>query len=275
MQRIQHQGIMMRIGGASEQSQARSSVRLDICCKHILGQNAQSPVISFKGQAIVKGVFPAVQRPLYGADFDDTDGVDDEDGVTLPPIVFASGAIAETGTVDVNLQNADPSSNRLDAWIDFNRDGDWDDSGEQIFTNFDLGTTSGVQTLNFPIPLDTGDNVINGETYARFRISTAGNLSPTGEAADGWRQAIYYHYYEYPQPHRVAPHYGVRTERHKLIYYYRTDEWELFDLLDDPQELRSVYADPERAELVSQLKAELRRLRDYYGDATGVEFSDG
>jgi arylsulfatase A-like enzyme len=96
-----------------------------------------------------------------------------------------------------------------------------------------------------------------------------------GEEPSGWRESIYYHYYEYPQPHRVAPHYGVRTERHKLVYYYETEDWELFDLVDDPQEMLSVYDAPEHAELVATLKAELRRLREYYRDDTGVEFSDG
>jgi len=94
----------------------------------------------------------------------------------------------------------------------------------------------------------------------------------TGEPPAGWRESIYYHYYEYPQPHRVAPHYGVRTDRHKLVYYYQTDEWELFDLVDDPNELRSVYDDPARAALVAELKDELRRLRSRYGDETGVAF---
>ena len=96
-----------------------------------------------------------------------------------------------------------------------------------------------------------------------------------GETPSDWRDSIYYHYYEYPEPHRVAPHYGVRTDQHKLIYYYETEEWELFDLVDDPQEMRSVYDAPERADLVATLKAELRRLREHYGDDTGVEFTDG
>jgi len=94
-----------------------------------------------------------------------------------------------------------------------------------------------------------------------------------GDTPAGWRDAIYYHYYEYPEPHRVAPHYGVRTERYKLIYYYLTDEWELFDLVEDPSELHSVYDDPGRAALAAGLKAELRRLRSRYRDETGAEFS--
>ena len=85
---------------------------------------------------------------------------------------------------------------------------------------------------------------------------------------------MYYHYYEYPEPHRVPPHYGVRTERHKLIYYPLTKEWELFDLAKDPDELRSVYADPAYAETVKELKAELKRLRERYQD-TGEDARAG
>ena len=55
---------------------------------------------------------------------------------------------------------------------------------------------------------------------------------------------------------------------------YETDEWELFDLVDDPMEMTSLYDDPDRAELVSTLKAELLRLREYYGDDTGQAFGD-
>ncbi len=97
----------------------------------------------------------------------------------------------------------------------------------------------------------------------------------SGQQSGQWRESIYYHYYEFPQPHRVARHYGVRTDRHKLIYYYDTDEWELFDLVDDPLEMTSVFDDPDRAELVATLKAELGRLREYYADDTGAEFGTG
>ena len=59
-------------------------------------------------------------------------------------------------------------------------------------------------------------------------------------------------------------HYGVRTAQQKLIYYYDRDEWDLFDLETDPQELASVYADPAYAATVEELKAELTRLREQY-----------
>jgi len=92
------------------------------------------------------------------------------------------------------------------------------------------------------------------------------SLKPILEGAtpDDWRTSFYYHYYEFPGWHDVARHYGVRTERHKLIYFYTLDEWELYDLEKDPDELTSVYDDPEYAEVVSELKAELERLRRWH-----------
>ena len=85
-----------------------------------------------------------------------------------------------------------------------------------------------------------------------------------GESPDDWRTSHYYHYYEYPGAHSVRRHYGVRTGHHKLIYFYNLDEWELYDLEKDPQELESVYADPAYQEVVSELKIELTRLRKQY-----------
>ena len=126
--------------------------------------------------------------------------------------------------------------------------------------------------------------MIQNIDYAPTFIELAGAEAPAdlhgqslielmaGERPRDWRHSIYYHYYEYPDPHRVAPHYGVRTERYKLVYYYQTQEWELFDLLEDPGEMRSVYADPAYAATVADLKRELRRLRTLYADTTGVAF---
>ena len=91
-----------------------------------------------------------------------------------------------------------------------------------------------------------------------------------GRGSRGWRDSIYYHYYEFPAVHMVAKHYGVRTERYKLIHYYETDEWECFDLEKDPRELHSVHEDPAYSEIVEDLKAELGRLRAYYRDETGT-----
>lgn len=87
-----------------------------------------------------------------------------------------------------------------------------------------------------------------------------------GESPEEWRESIYYHYYEFPAVHMVAKHYGVRTDRYKLIHFYETDEWECFDLERDPDELRSVYEDPDYAPIAEDLKRELTRLRGHYGD---------
>jgi arylsulfatase A-like enzyme len=89
-----------------------------------------------------------------------------------------------------------------------------------------------------------------------------------GETPDDWRKSIYYHYYEYPGVHMVQRHNGVRTDRHKLINYYELGEKELFDLEADPKEMKSVYNDPEYAEIQTQLENELARLKDYYQDNT-------
>ncbi len=93
------------------------------------------------------------------------------------------------------------------------------------------------------------------------------SLVPLLRGADpsDWREAIYYHYYEYPAVHSVRRHYGVRTDRYKLIYYYNIDEWELFDLESDPDELINLYDEPRQAARIAELKAELQRLREIYG----------
>jgi arylsulfatase A-like enzyme len=88
-----------------------------------------------------------------------------------------------------------------------------------------------------------------------------------GRRVAGWREAVYYHYYEFPAVHMVKRHYGVRTRRYKLIHFYDDiDAWELYDLVRDPQELRNVFADPAYARVRRDLEAELARQRAYYRD---------
>jgi arylsulfatase A-like enzyme len=84
-----------------------------------------------------------------------------------------------------------------------------------------------------------------------------------GKTPKDWRTAFYYQYYEYPSPHHVRPHYGVITDRYKLVHFYATndDYWELFDLKNDPNELRDVYNDPKSAAIRQNLSQELARLR--------------
>ena len=94
-----------------------------------------------------------------------------------------------------------------------------------------------------------------------------------GNTPDDWRKSVYYHYYEFPGAHSVAKHNGVRTERYKLINFYENKEWELFDLKEDPNELNSVYDDPDYADIKKGLEVELQRLQEFYkDDGTIVNF---
>jgi len=88
-----------------------------------------------------------------------------------------------------------------------------------------------------------------------------------GKTPKDWRKSMYYHYYEYPAVHSVKRHYGVRTQRYKLIHFYNDiDEWELYDLKKDPREMKNVFNDPAYADTVKKLKVELQRLRKKYKD---------
>jgi hypothetical protein len=72
---------------------------------------------------------------------------------------------------------------------------------------------------------------------------------------------MYYRYYHDPGHHNTRAHYGVRTQTHKLIYFWKKDQWELYDLVKDPQEMRNLYGQPAHAALTARLKTELARLK--------------
>jgi arylsulfatase A-like enzyme len=87
-----------------------------------------------------------------------------------------------------------------------------------------------------------------------------------GSPPDDWRTTFYYHYYEGPPAeHTVAEHYGVTDGRYKLIHYYKLQQWELFDLVTDPNEMQSVYGQPDYAGPRQRLEDELVRLRSELG----------
>ena len=87
-----------------------------------------------------------------------------------------------------------------------------------------------------------------------------------GEDPADWRDEIYYEYFEVGI-HAVEPHRGVRTARYKLMHIHTLDQWELYDLETDPDELRNRYADPELAAVREDLTQRLERLRQLYGAA--------
>ncbi len=110
-------------------------------------------------------------QPDTTATGDDLVGDDDEDGVTL--------GLLEAGLISAVTIEVQGTSALLDAWIDFNQDGDWSDPNEQVASSSNM--TLGNNSIDINVPCDA--NV--GTTFARFRLSTAGGLSPTGLANDG------------------------------------------------------------------------------------------
>ncbi|HQU47351.1 MAG TPA: DUF4976 domain-containing protein, partial [Pirellulales bacterium] len=119
---------------------------------------------------------------------------------------------------------------------------------DDLVSNLDFGETF-LQAAVVDVP---------AEMQGRSLVSILKGRTP-----DDWRKSFYYQYYEYPGPHNVRRHYGVVTDRYKLVYFYEPDVnyWELFDRKSDPHELTSVYGKPDHAAAQKELEAELGRLR--------------
>nr|WP_182870219.1 sulfatase [Rhodopirellula sp. JC639] len=101
------------------------------------------------------------------------------------------------------------------------------------------------------------------------------SLLESGQEPEDWKQAAYYRYWMHMAHHDNPGHMGIRTKTHKLIYYYGCNYdggyqtpagWELYDLVNDPQETRNLYDDPQHAELAGKLKSQLAELRQRVGD---------
>ncbi len=135
-------------------------------------------------------------------------------------------------------------------------------------------------------PGSKSTEMVQNLDYAQTFLEAAGIPAPadmqgesllpllTGNSESWTRDAVYYHYYEYPAVHMVKRHYAIVTEQYKLVhYYYDVDEWELIDRIKDPQELRNVYDDPSYAPVVAELHRKLEALRKQYGDS--AEISQG
>ena len=97
-------------------------------------------------------------------------------------------------------------------------------------------------------------------------------LEKKGRIPAGWREAAYYHYYEYPAEHSVKRHYGIRTSDCKLIHFYNDiDQWEMYDMKADPQEMRNVYDDPAYAGKRAQMHRILEQVQQEYEDTDPCE----
>ncbi|MCG6187369.1 sulfatase family protein [Maribellus maritimus] len=89
-----------------------------------------------------------------------------------------------------------------------------------------------------------------------------------GKTPADWRKAHYYHYYEHPSEHNVMRHYGITTDKYKLIhFYYDIDDWELYDLEKDPMEMKNVYDDAAYNNIKKELHDQLEKLREKYNDS--------
>ncbi|MDE6524826.1 MAG: DUF4976 domain-containing protein, partial [Paramuribaculum sp.] len=82
-----------------------------------------------------------------------------------------------------------------------------------------------------------------------------------------WRDNLYYHYHEYPAEHMVKRHYGVRDDRYKLMHFYNDiDQWELYDLKEDPNEMHNIYGKPGTEEITARMMQKLKAAQEQYDD---------
>ena len=141
------------------------------------------------------------------------------------------------------------------------------------------GTSLDAMALNVdfaPTFLDAAGVAVPADMQGRSLVPVLRGRTP----AD-WRTSMYYRYYHDPGHHNTRAHYGVRTRTHKLIHYWKKDQWELFDLVADPLELDNLYGQPGQEKLTESLKAELQRLKavlkdeDQFADKQPTDGVDG
>ncbi|TDU43037.1 arylsulfatase A-like enzyme [Gelidibacter sediminis] len=130
----------------------------------------------------------------------------------------------------------------------------------------------------------TEDEMVQNLDFAQTFLEIAGVTAPkdmqgeslvpllTGNKAVWDRDAVYYHYYEYPAEHAVKRHYGIATKEYKIIHFYHdVNEWELYDRLNDPKEVNNVINDPKYAQVVTEMKQKLQETRKKYKDSEELD----
>lgn len=130
----------------------------------------------------------------------------------------------------------------------------------------------------------TSQDLISNVDFAPTLLDFAGIKAPAdvqgksfekiaeGKTIENWRDAVYYHYYEWPFWHHVQPHYGMRTKKYKLVhFYYSIDVWELYDIEKDPLEMHNEINNPDYADTIIKLKTQLKDLMLEVGDTAGLK----
>ncbi len=128
---------------------------------------------------------------------------------------------------------------------------------EDVITNIDFAPTL-LDLAGVEIPQD-----VQGRSFKKIIA---------GKTPKAWDQSMYYHYYEFPFWHHVQPHYGIRNQRYKLIhFYYSVDVWEFYDLERDPNEMNNAINDPKYAQIIAEMKEDLKKKQSIYGDDASLE----
>ncbi len=140
-----------------------------------------------------------------------------------------------------------------------------------------------IRWPNVITPNTTEDELVQNLDFAQTFLQAAGVEAPSdmqGESLlpifkgnkSAWtRDAVYYHYYEYPAEHAVKRHYGIATKKYKLMhFYYDVDQWELYDLEKDVNETNNVYNEPDYQQIVEEMKLKLHETREKYKDSDSL-----
>jgi arylsulfatase A-like enzyme len=126
------------------------------------------------------------------------------------------------------------------------------------------GSVQGSMIINCdfaPTFMDAAGLPVPADMQGRSLIPLLKGQQPTD-----WRTSMYYRYYHDPGDHNTRAHYGVRTRTHKLIYFWKKDQWELYDLIKDPNEMKNLYNNPAQAGIAAKMKQELFRLKREFKD---------